>query len=84
MRLLSRSHPLGLLRPLLSLDWLLVLGVVVLALAASVDLVYYALPFDVELSLQAWLGDHAIRAHLAMFGGMLLMVAGLVRMGVAQ
>jgi hypothetical protein len=84
MRLLSPSHPpqTDLQTRVSSLHWLLLLGVTVLALAASVDLTYHALPLD--LSLQRLLGEQAIRAHLAMFGGMLLMVVGLVRMGLSQ
>ena len=86
MRLLSPSHPpqLDLQTRVSSLHWLLLLGVTVLALAASVDLIYHTLPLDLELSLQPLLGEQAIRAHLAMFGGMLLMVVGLVRVGLSK
>jgi hypothetical protein len=80
----SRSAHVDLARRGLALHWLLLLGVTVLALAATADLIYHSLPPDLALSLQPLLGEQGLRAHLAMFGGMLLMVAGLVRMGVAQ
>lgn len=84
LRSLSLPPRLDLPKRVASLHWLLWLGVTVLALASTVDLIYHALPLDLELSLQPLFGEQAIRAHVAMFAGMLLMVVGLVRMGFSQ
>ena len=62
------------------LPWLVRIGLVVLAVGALADLAYHASPD----SLQPLLGAEGFRAHLVTFVGMLVMLIGVFRQGLAR
>lgn len=66
---------------LAGLPILLKLGIALFALGSAADLLYHLLP--ASRAIESLLGPHGHYAHVATFGGMVLLLVAVVRRGLA-
>jgi hypothetical protein len=79
-RLQARS-PGSALAAFVGLPWLLQLGLLLFGLGLAGDLAYHLMPQALAARLGWGIGLHADDPHLAIFAGMVVIVAGVLRRG---